>query len=88
MVCDYCRVMVPCSCHISNNDQLIINSDVCKRKLKSLHLMKKKYYSTSSIYDLKFKMDPLPKVKFRDSRYKTLFVFDHNNELDIENVLQ
>lgn len=33
-------------------------------------------------------MDPLPKVKFRDSRYKTLFVVDHNNDLDIENVLQ
>lgn len=59
-----------------------------QKKVKVITSNEKKYYSISSIYDLKFKMDPLPKVKFRDSSYKTLFVVDHNNELDIENVLQ
>lgn len=44
---------------------------------------------SNSIHDLKkIKMHQLPEVKFHDSMYKTLLSLDHNNEMDVNHVLE
>lgn len=103
MRCDYCKMKVPCGCHISNGDHLIMtDSHVCKGKkfkvdymhIKNIITLKefcqaRKNDLSNSIHDLKkSKMHQLPEVKFHDSRYKTLLALDHKNEMDVKHVLE
>lgn len=83
MGCDYCKMKVPCGCHISNGDHLIMtDSHVCKGKtfkvdymhIKNIITLKEFFQASkndlcNSIHDLKkIKMQQLPEVKFHDSR--------------------
>lgn len=102
MGCNYCQMKVPCGCHISNGDHLIMtDSHICKEKtfkvdymhLKNIITLKEFFQASkndliNSIHNLKeIKMHQLPEVKFHDSRYKTLLALDHNKEMDVNHVL-